>query len=117
MLVTKNVINRLAIQFMMKELNLRDRCTVVLNLEEAQSKIGEMQNDLTCTEGFAMLLLDIEDLKRKSCKKMVQSFKDYLGNKQVSYMPKIVYLSNSQAIKNKSKLSSLGIDYQLSKPI
>ena len=45
------------------ELNLRDHLTIVLTPEEAVDRIEELHNDVSCTDGFALLVLDVGGLQ------------------------------------------------------
>ena len=120
MLVTKNVIDRLAFQFTMKDLSLQEKLTSVLSVDDALKNIQDQHKDLTRTnEGYAMVLLDLEDnsnagMIRNQVKNLRQSMRD----KKLSYTPKIVLFSCvKKTSKKQSYLKSLGVDYQLCKPI
>ena len=59
----------------LSELNLRDFLTIVLTPGEAVDRVDELHNDLSCTDGFALLILDIGEFQRDSLKKVVHSLK------------------------------------------
>ena len=87
MLVTKNVIDRLAFQFTMKDLSLQEKLTSVLSVDDALKIIEDQHKDLSIAiEGYAMILIDLEDnsnsgLIRKQVKNLRQSMRD----KKLSY--------------------------------
>ena len=95
MLVTKNVIDRLAFQFTMKDLSLQEKLTSVLSVDDALKNIEDQHKDITSTiEGYAMVLLDLEDNSNAGMiRKQVKNLRQSMREKKLSYTPKIVLLS------------------------
>ena len=81
MLVTENVIDRIAFRFIIKELRLNEQLTMVFSFQDAINSIEELQNeDPTGMKGYALVLLDIseDNFNFNSVKRRVKSLKQNL---------------------------------------
>ena len=76
--MTQSVINRLAFQLTLNELKLREYLTIVATPQEAVHKVEELHNDVNSGEGFALLILDIEESNSVSLKKVIHEFQTKL---------------------------------------
>ena len=116
LVVTSNVMDKLAMQFTLNELSLKDQLQFAQTVLEAGQLIVQLFEKSTFTEGFAIIIIDAEVEQENKLKQTIDKFKRNLADHQITYQPKIVLLSAGVKLK-KEKLIQLGIDYLLSKPI
>lgn len=96
MLVTMSVINRLSIKMTMKQFRLSSQLTIVISIEDAIEQVSELWNEKGDQDGFAIVLLDLEESMKSSERKIIKAFVKGLAEHQIPYRPKMVKLTGLQ---------------------
>lgn len=116
LLVTPNIIDKLAVKFTLKSINLESKLSTAVTIEEAVYLIKTLQVDSQGTQGFAVLILDLGQFNKQISLSLYELQRSLIEN-DVPYIPKIVNLSSDFVSKKKKKMKSLNIAYELSKPV
>ena len=118
MLVTRNVIDKLAIQFTLNSFNLQSRLTTAISIDEAIDKLRQHFMETNGSYGFAIVIMDFEQVRLKSESTCIDQFEQGLVDYEIPYQPKIVLL-NSGIVKGQQlrQLKAMNISYLLSKPV
>ena len=111
LLVSNNVLDRLAIIHTMKELNLQRRLSTTNSIEEAAEMIFKLYVESQGGQGFAFVIFILE-LESEFVKSAVKQFKKSIQAKNVPYAPKIVILNSIQnKINQGEEAERMDIDY------
>ena len=91
------MIDRLAIQYTLKQLRLIDSLVIRVTPEEALDYIEELHNDAGVSDGVAVLIFDFEQCYQVnfSVGEAVKMIRNEIINRRIPYTPKIVNLSSN----------------------